>query len=419
MVSLAYIFSSLSLLFSLFILLKPKQGGVLIPLKLLAMSLSMFWMLSGLAGFVMGLFVKAYPAVVIGILGGGWMLYYILQNTWENRELEAAFGEDWSENIPPEQLEKMIQKRWSWHYPMKATPDPKFDQNVAYWTLPSSGRQLLCDIWQPASDKRSGLAFIYAHGSGWWVADKDFHKSTRPLFRHLVAQGHTVMDIAYRLCPEVQLHDMVADVKRAVAWMRDNAGDYGVDPGKIILAGGSAGGHLALLSGYTPNHPELTPPELQGKDDPVHALAAYYPPVDLVEGFYRYNEFVLSKNPPQVQVGQSLPEKERFNHLGRIDFLLGGLPQDVPEMYRLASPLSYVNANSPPTLLMQGDRDVLVPHEPVIELHKKLQSLRVPSVCVIQPQTEHAYDLLLPQLSPPAQNSLYHLDRFLAIMLNK
>jgi len=419
MIISAYILSSLAFLFSLAIILKPKRVGVVMPLKLFAMSFSLFWTLAGLVGFVLGMFVKAYPAVVIGVLGGGWMLAYILKNTWENQALESAFGEGWADNIPADQLEKMVLSRWAWHQPMKAHHEPGFDQDVVYWTLANSGRQLLCDIWQPADGKRSGLTFIYAHGSGWWVADKDFHKTTRPLFRHLVAQGHTVMDIAYRLCPEVQLHDMVADVKRAVAWMRENAENYGVDPQKIVLAGGSAGGHLALLSGYTPNHPELTPPELQGGDDPVHAIATYYPPVDLVEGYYRYNEYILSLGLPGVEVGQSIPEKERFEQIGRIDFLLGGLPEDVPEMYRLASPLTHVNENSPPTLLMQGSRDVLVPHEPAIELHQKLQSLRVPSVCVIQPWTEHAYDLLLPQFSPPAQNSLFHLDRFLAIMLNR
>lgn len=418
MIILAYTLSILSCLLSLFIILKPKQGGILMPLKLLAMSLSMFWMLVGLAGFVMGMFLKVYLAVGLGIAGGGWMLFYILKNTWEHDELKAAFGEDWSGLIPDDQFKNIIPRRWSWHYPMKASPEPKWDKDVVFWTNPATGRQLLCDIWQPSDGKVSGLTFIYNHGSGWWVGDKDYHKTTRPLFKHLVSQGHTVMDVAYRLCPEVDIFDMVGDVKRAISWMRENAEFYGVNPEMLVLGGGSAGGHLALLAAYTPEHPELTPVELRQKDLSVQAVATYYPPVDLVEGFYRYNEFVLSKNPPPVELGKDLPEKEKFEHIGRIDMLLGGFPDDIPDLYKLASPLTHVGTSSPPTLILQGDRDVLVPHEPVLQLHEKLGSLGVPSVCVIQPWTEHAFDLLLPQFSPPAQNALYHLDRFLALVLN-
>ena len=64
------------------------------------------------------------------------------------------------------------------------------------------------------------------------MMDKDFQ--TRPFFRHLVAQGHTVMDVAYRLCPEVDIYGMVGDVKRAIAWMKTNASRYGVNPEKIV-----------------------------------------------------------------------------------------------------------------------------------------------------------------------------------------
>jgi acetyl esterase/lipase len=65
--------------------------------------------------------------------------------------------------------------------------------------------------------------------------DKDF--GTRPFFRHLVAQGHTVMDVAYRLCPEVDIYGMIGDVKRAIAWIKAEASCYGVNPEKIVLGG--------------------------------------------------------------------------------------------------------------------------------------------------------------------------------------
>lgn len=56
---------------------------------------------------------------------------------------------------------------------------------------------------------------MYLHGSAWYLLDKDY--GTRPFSRHLAAQGHVIMDVAYRLCPEVDIYEMVGDVKRAVA----------------------------------------------------------------------------------------------------------------------------------------------------------------------------------------------------------
>ena len=95
-------------------------------------------------------------------------------------------------------------------------PGADVERDVPFWTIPDSDRQLLCDIWRPAEGTASGLAYVYLHPSGWAVGDKAMF--TRPFFNHLTAQGHTVVDVAYRLLPEVDLRGMVGDAKRAVAW---------------------------------------------------------------------------------------------------------------------------------------------------------------------------------------------------------
>ncbi len=81
--------------------------------------------------------------------------------------------------------------------------------------------KIMSSEWYRGDGYVSGLAYIYLHGSGFFVADKDF--GTSPFFNHLLAQGHSVMDVAYRLCPEVDFYRMIGDVKRAVAWMQKNA----------------------------------------------------------------------------------------------------------------------------------------------------------------------------------------------------
>ena len=105
------------------------------------------------------------------------------------------------------------------------------------------------------------------HGGAWYLLDKDV--LTRSFFRQLAAQGHVVMDVAYRPCPEVDVRGMVADAKRAVAWMKSNAVSHGVDPEKVVLMGASSGGHVALLAAYAPDHPQFTPEELCGVDTVV------------------------------------------------------------------------------------------------------------------------------------------------------
>jgi len=199
----------------------------LVPI-LTAAALSPYWAIIGAAGAVIGWIYQALWAIPMGIVGAGMMIWYVWRCTRDHKGFEDAFGADWSDQIPPEQARHMVQKRWTWFLKMKASPGPSFERDIAFWTIPDTERELLCDIWRPANGNVSGLALVFIHGSAWYMLDKDF--GTRPFFRHLVAQGHTVMDVAYRLCPEVDIHGMIGDVKRAIAWMKDNASRYGVDP---------------------------------------------------------------------------------------------------------------------------------------------------------------------------------------------
>ena len=328
---------------------------------------------------------------------------------------EQAFGKEWETRLPPSGKSHLLKSRWQIGLP--GTKEPIFEQNIPFWTIPGSDRKLLCDIWQPSDGiERSGLVFIYFHGSGWYLLDKDY--GTRPLFRQLAAQGHVIMDVAYRLCPEVDIYGMVGDIKRAVDWMKSNAGKYSVNPGRIVLAGGSAGGHLALLAAYAPDNPRLTPAELHGRDLSVHAVVSYYGPTDL-RACYQHTRQERLVNLPKVEIGLpgAATMKKDMTQAGRLDLLLGGHLHEVPEIYDLASPVTHVHPGCPPTLLVQGGSDLITPAAATRALYQKLVQCGVPAVNVIYPLTNHAFDLLLPQVSPPSQASLYNLERFLALVV--
>jgi acetyl esterase/lipase len=352
------------------------------------------------------------------------MICYVWRCTRDHTGFEDAFGADWKDQIPPQQAEEMLQKRWRWFSRTKTSPEPIWERDVPFCTIPGTDRELLCDLWRPANGHASGLAFIYFHGSGWFLFDKDV--GTRPFFRHLVAQGHVVMDVAYRLCPEVDIFGMIGDVRRAIAWMKRNAYRYGVNPEKIALGGGSAGGHLALLAGYTPGHPELTPKELAGVDLSVCGVISYYGPTDLLACYQKWNLHSTVGLPP-VPIGVKPDFTNRFRldpeflriYAGRFDILLGGHPQEIPDVYQLASPITHVYPACPPTLLIQGKQDFITPLDATRELYAKLVQAGVPAINIVYPWTDHGFDLLFPQLSPPAQSAQYDADRFLALILNK
>lgn len=419
MVTLAYILSGVPLLMSTLLLLRLKmpQGFYLLALKIMAVALSPVWAVMGLAGAVTGWIYQASWAIPMGLVGGGIMIAYIWRVTREHHGLEKAFGTAWSDSIPPEREKRMIRKRWNGYARMKASPEPSWERNLPFWTLPGSDRKLLCDVWSPAAGNRSGLAFLFFHGGAWYMMDKDL--LTRPFFRHLVAQGHTVMDVAYRLCPEVDIFGMVGDVKRAISWMKSNASRYGVDPERIVLAGGSAGGHLALLAAYTPALPALTPDDLQNDDLSVCGVVSYYGPTDMLAEYQHTNqERLRAKNLPRVSVG---PGSTLTVTPGtwRMDALLGGWPQDALPNYQLASPSTHVHPDCPPTLLIQGSLDFITPVDATCSLHKSLVEAGVPAINVVLPWTDHGFDMLLPQINPAAQSALYDVDRFLAIMLSR
>jgi len=384
--------------------------------KLAAAALSWVWALFGAVGAMLGWFYQAYIAIPIGVIGAGVMLWYGWVNTRRHDGFEKAFGPGWSKQITPQQARHMVKRRWQLFVKMGASPKPVVEKDLVFWKIEGTEREILCDLWRPADGNVSGLAFIFLHGSAWFTGDKDF--GTRPFFRHLAAQGHTVMDVAYRLCPEVDLYDMIGDVKRAVAWMKANASQYGVDPDKIVLAGGSAGAHLALLAGYTPHHPDLTPEELKKVDLSVRGIVTYYAPVDLQVGYIPWVEANPNSGLPPIPIGTKLEGMEAFKYAGRMDILLGGSPQEVPDMYKMAAPITHVNSKTPPTLFLQGTTDVLVPVVPTELLYTKLVEAGVPAVMVKFPMTEHMFDVMFPHISPSAQSALYDVDRFLALMAN-
>ena len=407
---------------------KSPLGAFLLIPKLIAAAMTPWTVLLGLVAGGLGLFSRSRVLMGLNLLLGGGAAFlsirYIRGVVAPHAEFETAFGPNWRDRIGPALRERLPQRRWPIYLP--DPPQPRWDRDVAYWIIPGTERQLLCDLWFPLSTvPPSRLAVIYMHGSAWCLGDKDF--ATRSFFRHLCAQGHFVMDVAYRLMPETDIVGMVGDVKRAVAWLKAHAADYGIDPERIVLAGGSAGGHLSLLAGYTPHHSTLTPEDVHGVDLSVRAVISYYGPTDL-RAFYDYTDWGHMARPDGIFTkidrspflqrllpGGDAPDQMNFKKgVEALSHLFPGAPDEEPEWYALVSPVEHVHSGCPTTLLLYGGGDFGVP--PAHALAEKLRAAGVTVVSIVFPQAEHGFDAL-PQWSPAAQASFYDVDHFLALMV--
>jgi acetyl esterase/lipase len=314
----------------------------------------------------------------------------------------------------------MLARRWTWN--LSVAPEAHIERDLTFATVPGTNRKLLADVWSPPEGATaSGLGFIYLHGGGYSAFDKG--GPTELWFRHLTAQGHVVMDVSYRLIPETNVPGMQGDVKRALAWLKRNADRYGVNPNHIVLGGGSAGSHLALLAAYAPYHPLFTPEDLRDVDLSVRGVVGYYNAGD----YRRENRTVVNPNALERMVAGLLSNfleswsgsEIAVDDTGDWDtqLFLGGQPDEWPELYRQISPIVHVGPDTPPTLQFMGGHDVYVSRiGSVLALHDKLQEAGVPSVYVEFPRTDHAFDLFLPAVSPAAQTAMYEVDRFLALM---
>jgi acetyl esterase/lipase len=170
------------------------------------------------------------------------------------------------------------------------------------------------------------------------------------------------------------------------------------------------------LAGYAPQHPALTPDDLKSVDLSVCGIISYYGPADLLVAYDSFAVAQFAGQPP-VPIGNDTGYKKKKGDAGRTDILLGGHPQDIPDLYQLASPITHIRPGCPPTLLIQGEEDFLVPVDATLEFYTKLVAAGVPAINVVIPWTDHAFDLVLPQINPAAQSALYDVDRFLALLL--
>jgi acetyl esterase/lipase len=247
-------------------------------------------------------------------------------------------------------------------------------QDVAY--LPPERAEKL-DLYLPANraTDTSSPAVLIIHGGGWVGGDK----SARREFvtgTALAQHGYVCASVEYMKEPGKRWPTNLFDCKNAVRWLRMNAARLQIDPARIGVIGGSAGGHLALMVAYTSKVSELEPTQpYPVVSDAVSACVDLYG--------------ITNVAARQRTDKQGNPTGERFTSSA----LLTVSAKDAPEKYKLASPVSHVSSSSPPTLIIHGLADTTVDYEQSRELDRALTVGGVEHQLIELPGVNHAFAL--------------------------
>ena len=233
----------------------------------------------------------------------------------------------------------------------EAQEDNSVVRDLEYASI--DGHRLLLDLYSPEQEEGAPL-LVWIHGGAWRAGSK----SSMPLSA-LVEEGWAVASVDYRLTPVARFPAQVHDLKAAVRFLRARASDYGLDAEKIVIAGNSAGGHLAALVGVSNGHQDLegSVGRHLGESSEVQGAVSYYGASNLTS--------ILEQSTPHG-LGVRIPA---------LQLLLGAQPEDDPEIARLASPLFHVDASDPPLLLIHGDQDPQMPINQSHELDGRYQEL--------------------------------------------
>ena len=284
--------------------------------------------------------------------------------------------------------------------------------NVIYSSL-NGYRPLDLTIYRPANATAALPIVLYIHGGGWGLNPFKPVTGTPPnpntpagdtseTFVRLAQRGYVVANVTYRLSSEAKFPAQIQDVKQAVRFLRAHAADLGGDPNHVIGWGSSAGGYLVALLGTSCGAPALEPaPPAAGNGPPgiaatpdttvsvsdcVNAVADWYGPVD----FAKMDAQTAANHIPSAGgPGGATPHN---SPAGPESKLLGcALPLCSADLLREANPLTYVSAQNPPFLIIQGLADTGVPSEQSQELAGALKAAGVPVKLTLVPGAGHMF----------------------------
>jgi len=247
-------------------------------------------------------------------------------------------------------------------------------KDISYVDTGKNPAQTL-DLYLPTKTKSAAPLIVFIHGGAWLQGSKDEAQQGLGVF--FCRQGFAVASINYRLSQEAIFPAQIEDCKAAIRFLRAHAQEYNIDPTKIGVWGVSAGGHLVSLLGTSGGVKELEGNLGNAQaDSSVQAVADWCGPSDLVS--------IAEQAGSRTKIDFDSAD-------GCVAKLLGGLQTAKHEQAVAASPVTYIDKNDPPFLIVHGDLDDLVPYAQAQELQEKLNAAGVPNKLITISGGGHAF----------------------------
>lgn len=268
--------------------------------------------------------------------------------------------------------------------PIFAADEPNFTRTEDVIYGRKFGTALTLDVFQP-KENANGAAVVFCVSGGWFSAHEGINVG---FISEFLNRGYTVFAVVHGSQPKFTIPEVLGDMHRAVRFIRSKAESYKIDPDRIGISGGSAGGHLSLMQGTAGDkgNPEAKDP-IDRLSSRVQAVACFFPPTD----FLNYGK------PGEIALGCGILVNFRAPFdFAEIDSKTRAFTPitdvgKILDIGRQISPVNHVSSDDPPTLIIHGDADKLVPIQQAQLIIDKLKAANVPAELVVKPGAEHGW----------------------------
>ncbi len=324
---------------------------------------------------------------VLSLVMSAWPLSQLPAVTQQaETALSQALGANYLDQVPAPVLSQMRSQPFVLEDLFRGIPGQPVRYTAGIPFAKPDSVSLTIDLYQPSQPGiYPGVVMIY--GGAW---QRGAPAQNAEFGRYLAARGYVVWAIDYRHAPQYKFPAQIQDVRSALQFIQQHAGEYETDRHRLAVMGRSAGAHLALLAAYDSD---------RSKSTPFRAVVDYYGPVDLTAGYY------------------DLPQPDPIDSRAVLKAFLGGTPKELGALYHQASPAEYVTRSLPPTLLIYGGHDHIVRAKFGRGLDNLLKAKGNQAAFIEIPWADHAFDEVFAGVSN--QVALYYTERFLAWALMK
>ena len=242
--------------------------------------------------------------------------------------------------------------------------------NIAYAN--DTLKKHLLDIYLPPNAKNDLPLVVWIHGGAWMLNDKyadmSYMKNTVKAF---IDSGYALASIDYRWSTSAVFPAQIQDCNQAIEYLYQHASQYKIDKNRIAVIGFSAGGHLASLLALSNNNKvKAFCPAARGIHFKIRVALDFYGPSDFL---------MLGNNTDTSTNNEGNP----------VSVLLGAVPIERPDLAKIASPVTYIDKNDPPFLIVQGEKDESVPNTQSKVLSAWLTVTGVKNRLIIVPNAPH------------------------------